>query len=128
MTGGIEHGGGIDAAAAAFGVPRADWLDLSTGINPHPYPVSDAAVAEAHRLPDAGLHSRLVDAAAARYRVADSAFVVPAPGSQAVIQWLPRLVPASRVAVVGPTYGEYAEAFRAITERRVLGKVALRMA
>jgi cobalamin biosynthetic protein CobC len=31
-----DHGGGLDAAAAAFGGAREDWLDLSTGINPVP--------------------------------------------------------------------------------------------
>ena len=29
-----DHGGGIDAAVAAYGGVRANWLDLSTGINP----------------------------------------------------------------------------------------------
>ena len=33
-----DHGGGLDAAIAQFGGTRADWLDLSTGINPVPYP------------------------------------------------------------------------------------------
>ena len=36
-----DHGGGIDAAAAKYGGARADWIDLSTGINPVPYPVPD---------------------------------------------------------------------------------------
>jgi cobalamin biosynthetic protein CobC len=31
-----DHGGGLDAAASAFGGAREDWLDLSTGINPVP--------------------------------------------------------------------------------------------
>ena len=31
-----DHGGGLDAAIAQFGGKRADWLDLSTGINPVP--------------------------------------------------------------------------------------------
>ncbi|MGB0128805.1 MAG: threonine-phosphate decarboxylase, partial [Rhodocyclaceae bacterium] len=33
----IEHGGGLAAAARHYGRPVADWLDLSTGINPHGY-------------------------------------------------------------------------------------------
>ena len=36
---GVDHGGGIDAAAARWGGARGDWLDLSTGINPRPYPL-----------------------------------------------------------------------------------------
>jgi cobalamin biosynthetic protein CobC len=35
------------------------------------------------------------------------------PGSQAAIQWLPRLLPPCRVAVLTPGYGEYAPAWRA---------------
>ncbi|MGB7432288.1 MAG: threonine-phosphate decarboxylase, partial [Ahrensia sp.] len=30
----IQHGGGLDRAMARYGGARADWLDLSTGINP----------------------------------------------------------------------------------------------
>ena len=29
----------LDKAVARFGGKRAQWLDLSTGINPHPYPL-----------------------------------------------------------------------------------------
>ncbi len=47
-----DYGGGIDAAVARWG-GREDWIDLSTGINPVPYPVGaspDAWTA----LPDKG--------------------------------------------------------------------------
>ncbi|MCB2099458.1 MAG: aminotransferase class I/II-fold pyridoxal phosphate-dependent enzyme, partial [Rhodobacterales bacterium] len=38
--------------------------------------------------------------------------LVPAPGTQALIQWLPRLrPPGARVAVVSPTYNEHAAAW-----------------
>ncbi len=43
-----DHGGGIDAARARWGGSRADWLDLSTGINPVAYPLP------AHRRPRHG--------------------------------------------------------------------------
>jgi len=38
--------------------------------------------------------------------------IVAAPGTQALIQWLPRLRGPSRVAVVGPTYAEHARSWR----------------
>ncbi|MGR3467823.1 MAG: threonine-phosphate decarboxylase, partial [Shimia sp.] len=41
MTNARDHGGGIDAAIARYGGTRADWMDLSTGINPWPYLVGD---------------------------------------------------------------------------------------
>jgi len=109
----IQHGGGVDAAAAAFGVPRAEWMDLSTGINPVPYPAGPLDPAVLNRLPDAGLDARLRAAAAAYYGAPGADHVVPAPGSQALIQWLPRLVPRTRVAVVGPTYAEHAACWSA---------------
>ena len=34
-----DHGGGLDKAIAQHGGTRAQWIDLSTGINPAPYPI-----------------------------------------------------------------------------------------
>ncbi len=109
----LYHGGGVDAAAARFGIPADDWLDLSTGINPVPYPLPPLAAALWRRLPDRDQERALRAAAALAYGVADPAHVVPAPGSQALIQWLPRLRRPGRVAVLGPTYAEHAAAWAA---------------
>ncbi|OSP51935.1 hypothetical protein BV911_18850, partial [Pseudoruegeria sp. SK021] len=48
-----DHGGGVDAAATHYGGKACDWLDLSTGINPQPYPVPDLPGACWTALPDA---------------------------------------------------------------------------
>ncbi|MPZ35211.1 MAG: aminotransferase class I/II-fold pyridoxal phosphate-dependent enzyme, partial [Rhodospirillales bacterium] len=48
----------------------------------------------------------LIAAAAVRYRC-EPHQLVAAPGTQALIQILPHLVPRSRVAIVGPTYAEH---------------------
>ncbi|MCP5367098.1 MAG: threonine-phosphate decarboxylase [Hyphomicrobiales bacterium] len=113
-----DHGGGIDAAARAQGIPADRWLDLSTGINPRPYPLPALAPRTWARLPDREMMAGLRAAAARYYGAPDPACVVPAPGSQAVIQWLPRLAPpGARVAVVGPTYNEHAAAWRAAGHR-----------
>lgn len=108
VNGPIEHGGAIDAAAVHYGIPKEHWLDLSTGINPNPYPLPEVAAETWMRLPDQTLDVALRQAAASRFGVADPACVVAAPGTQALIQWLPRLLAPSRVAVLGPTYGEHA--------------------
>src|SRR5512134_3800284 len=92
-----EHGGGLDRAAACYGITRECWIDLSTGINPHGYPVPVLPPDVWQRLPDAALDERLRAAEASRYGVDDARLVVPAPGSQALIQWLPRLESRSRV-------------------------------
>ncbi len=102
------HGGEVDAFAEAYGIPRERWIDLSTGINPVAFPIPELANDYWQRLPDSGLDGWLRDAAAAHYGVADPAHVVPTPGSQAAIQWLPRLVSSTRVAILGPTYHEHA--------------------
>lgn len=105
------HGGDIAAAEARFGRPRDGWLDLSTGINPHAYPIPTIAAPLWHRLPGQEVEQALIEAACRYYGVADPATMVAGPGSQALIQWLPRLIAPTRVAVVGPTYGEHASAW-----------------
>jgi len=127
MNAPIAHGGGITAAAAAFGGRPEDWLDLSTGINPCPVALPEIPARAWHRLPD----RHLVDEArrAARdYYGCGGILPLPVPGTQSVIQLLPRLVTESRgvaatdnrvavtdkrIAVVSPTYGEYTRAFAA---------------
>lgn len=109
----LFHGGALDKAAAMFRIPRESWLDLSTGINPRVYPVPDISPETWHRLPDETAMRRLQEAAAARYGAADPEQIVPTPGTQAAIQWLPRLLPRTTVAVVAPTYAEHAHCWRA---------------
>ena len=40
-----DHGGNLADARARFGGEAAEWLDLSTGINPVAYPVGGLAPA-----------------------------------------------------------------------------------
>jgi cobalamin biosynthetic protein CobC len=102
------HGGDLAAAEARFG--RQDFLDLSTGINPAPYPVGILPPSCWSRLP--GSDGALRRAAAAHYGIGDPACVVSAAGSQALIQLLPWLFPDGEVAVIGPTYGELSSCWR----------------
>ena len=106
------HGGDLAAARKAAPHWRGPWIDLSTGINPWPYPLPPLADEVWHRLPDGDLVEVACAAARAHYGAPNGAAVVPAPGSQAIIQWLPRLRPPGRVAVCGPTYGEHAHCWR----------------
>ncbi len=107
------HGGDLAWASARFGTPEDGWLDLSTGINPVPYPMPDLLDDVWQRLPQVADMRALIEAAAACYRVADTAAIAAANGSQAILQILPRLMPASRVAIVTPSYGEYAPCWQA---------------
>lgn len=113
MTGAaVYHGGDLAAAEARFGRPADGWVDLSTGINPWPYPHKGAGSDEIWtRLPDGGAFARLTDAACGAYGAPDSACVVAAPGTQALIQWLPRLRACGTAAILSPTYAEHAESW-----------------
>lgn len=109
---GVDHGGALDRAVADYGGAREDWLDLSTGINPMPYPVPEIPGAAWQRLPDETAMARCLEAARLYYGVPDGAEIAAAPGTQSIIQWLPSLCPAGPVVIVAPTYGEYAETWR----------------
>jgi len=104
----LEHGGRLLAAAARHGIAAEDWLDLSTGIAPYSYPVPPISSGVWQRLPE---DEDGLGEVASRYYGAQR--VLPLPGSQAAIQLLPRLRPAGVVAVLEPSYAEYAAAWRA---------------
>lgn len=103
----LEHGGRLRAAAQHWGRPLAEWLDLSTGINPHAYPVPALAADCWRRLPEEG--DGLEEAAAAYY---GNEHLLPLPGSQAAIPLLPALFPPAAVACISPLYEEHPEAWR----------------
>lgn len=108
-----DHGGGIDAASARWGGTRADWLDLSTGINPRPYPIPELPADAWTALPDSKAFTALEQAARRFWRIPDTAAVIAAPGASALIARLPAVLPPGQVAIPAPTYNEHARAFRA---------------
>lgn len=103
----LEHGGKLRQAAAQYQIPLADWLDLSTGINPKGWPVPPLPASVWQRLPEAD--DGLEAAAAAYYGNANSLVVA---GSQAAIQWLPALLPRAAVACLAPIYNEHPHAWQ----------------
>lgn len=104
----IVHGGNLTTAREQYGEPAGGWLDLSTGINPHGYPIPPIPPDAWLRLPeDDGLEAQ----AAAHYGVADPRAVLAVAGSQAAIRTLPALLPRGRVGVAHIGYSEYAPAF-----------------
>ncbi len=107
-----DHGGGLDAAIAHYGGERADWLDLSTGINPAAYPVPALPAEAWTALPDETA-ARTLDAAARNFWVVpESAAVLAAPGASSLIASIPHLLPAGRVQIAERTYNEHEAAFR----------------
>ncbi|WP_170344814.1 MULTISPECIES: threonine-phosphate decarboxylase CobD [Ruegeria] len=108
-----DHGGGLDRAIAQYGGQRTDWIDLSTGINPHAYPVSGLTAGDWAELPDHGAFERLSGAARGFWNVPQRAAILPAPGASAIIARLPALTAAGTVQITPPTYNEHAAAFSA---------------
>ncbi|MDP1525483.1 MAG: threonine-phosphate decarboxylase CobD [Rhodocyclaceae bacterium] len=103
----LEHGGRLREAARRWGIPLTEWLDLSTGIAPWPYPVPPMPPDIWQRLPedDDGLEGAARD----YYR---AAHLLALPGSQAAIQALPHLSPPGRVALPAPLYAEHPAAWQ----------------
>jgi cobalamin biosynthetic protein CobC len=106
------HGGAIDVARRLAPDAPKPWIDLSTGINPHAYPLPELAPEVWSRLPDRGALADLEAIAAARYG-ARPKLVVAGPGAQALIQTVARLAPKGVVCALGPTYNGHADAFGA---------------
>ncbi len=88
------------------------WIDLSTGVNPRPYPARPASARARARLPDPEDTAALEAMAAGAFGVAADAVLATA-GVEAAIRLLAGVLPARRVGIVEPTYGGHAQAWRA---------------
>lgn len=102
----LIHGGDLSQAIQRYGRPLARWIDLSTGINPHGWPVPDIPAALWHHLPPAD------DLADTARRMLGFPHVLPVAGTQTAIQALPLLRPPCRVAIPALTYAEHEACWR----------------
>jgi cobalamin biosynthetic protein CobC len=107
-----DHGGGLDAAIARYGGDRTTWIDLSTGINPHAFPVKNLPEACWRALPDRAAEDGLIAAARRFWAVPDAADVLAAPGASVLIANMPMLSRRGKVVIPHPTYNEHAAAFQ----------------
>jgi cobalamin biosynthesis protein CobC len=108
--GAIPHGGDLGAARLLFPDAPQPFVDLSTGINPHAYPLPALAANLFTQLPQAAALRELAAIAAQAYGAPSVAHVVAAPGTQILLTQVAALVPPGRAAVLGPTYAEHARA------------------
>jgi cobalamin biosynthesis protein CobC len=122
-----DHGGGVDAAIKQFGGARADWLDLSTGINPVPYPLPELSQSDWTDLPDAGAMAGLLHAARRFWHVPQTCDIVAAPGASALIARIPYLLKPGKVDIQKRTYNEHAAAFESagwtVSDQRAKARV-----
>lgn len=108
----VDHGGSLGRARALFPFAPEPFVDLSTGINPHSYPVFQLPATALTRLPEAVRLAELTGIAAAAYGARSAAHVVAAPGTQILLPRVAAMVKPGRAAVLGPTYAEHARAAR----------------
>lgn len=99
------HGGGVEAAQRHFG--GSDWLDLSTGINPHPWPGADALAIDWRRLPERHELAELEIAAAACFGL-DPRHVCAVPGTEIGLRLVGGLL-GGAAQFVTPSYRTHGE-------------------
>ena len=112
MTEVLRHGGDLDAMRRMFPNAPEPWVDLSTGINPWPWPMPEITSTLWERLPTQKAFQDLKAAMAGAFG-ADPAHVLPIPGSELAIHLLPTVLSPRRVAVLEPTYGDHARVWQA---------------
>lgn len=110
MTGEFTwHGGRLDAARAWFGKTRESWIDLSTGINPWPWPGAGDSMPDWHALPSIEM-LRQMEEKAARYFGVDPQHICALPGSEIGLRLLTAVLPLPGFHL-GPAYRSHSEIF-----------------
>ncbi|AIT78917.1 threonine-phosphate decarboxylase [Novosphingobium pentaromativorans] len=105
----VRHGGRLLEACRRFGGRPGDWLDLSTGINPSPWPSAAVAATDWSRLPEPDALSELEARAAAHFGV-DPDHCCAIGGSELAIRLVGRLLGMPGRSLQ-PAYGSHEEAF-----------------
>ncbi|MEM6649025.1 MAG: threonine-phosphate decarboxylase CobD [Pseudomonadota bacterium] len=103
----LVHGGALDVMRAAFPDAPEPWIDLSTGINPWPYPDTAISADALTHLPTRTAYETCKCAMASAIG-ASPALLLLAPGSELLIRLLPDVIRPKRVAILSPTYGDHA--------------------
>lgn len=103
IHGGQIHGGDVECVASLYGIKKEHWIDLSTGLNPNPYPVNDIPAHVFSELPY--LKAELIDAAEKYYRAEKP---LALNGTQLAIQSLPSVLPKFDIIVPKLGYQEHA--------------------
>lgn len=103
------HGGRIDAARRAFPDAPADWIDLSTGLNPRPWPIPADLRVDHAALPSLHALAALEQAAAEAFgTTADR--VAALPGVEVGLRLIATIDPPRLWHRLAPAYGSYAAA------------------
>jgi cobalamin biosynthetic protein CobC len=106
----LAHGGELAAARRRFPGAPEPFIDLSTGINPHPYPLPTLPAEIFARLPDRASIRELAAVAAQAYGAPSVDHVAAAPGTQILLPHVAALAAPGRAAILRTTYAEHARA------------------
>jgi cobalamin biosynthetic protein CobC len=106
----LAHGGDIAAARTMFPGAPEPFIDLSTGINPHPWSLPALPPEIFARLPDRADIRRLAAVAAKAYGAPSPDHVVPAPGTQILLPQVAGLVKPGKAVILKTTYAEHERA------------------
>ncbi|WP_456267228.1 aminotransferase class I/II-fold pyridoxal phosphate-dependent enzyme [Kushneria sp. AK178] len=106
------HGGRLSEVSRRYNLERHDWLDLSTGINPWPYPITPIDARACQALPD---HDQGLHDAAVRYYLGNAVdtgarptlTLLNIPGSQWAVEALPHCFVSGSVALPDIGYREH---------------------
>lgn len=104
----LDHGGDLGAARKQFPGAPEPFLDLSTGINPFPYPLAPLPPETSTRLPGPASLAKLLAIAAEAYGAPSPSHVVAASGSQILVAQTAFLLARGRATILAPTYSEHA--------------------
>ena len=107
-----HHGGDLEWAKNHFSKNHSNWLDLSTGINPTAYPFVLNNYFDYNSLPSNTLLQNCKGACLKFFGCRNHNELLIAPGSQILISQLPHIFQNKKVAIISPTYGEHAPAWK----------------
>ncbi|MEM9622384.1 MAG: threonine-phosphate decarboxylase CobD [Pseudomonadota bacterium] len=105
MAAELMHGGALQPIQAQFSAAPQPWIDLSTGVNPWPYPMATTD-GDYTQLPEPGDLQQLREAAASAFAVAPQRLLA-GPGSELLMRLLPAVVSAHHVGLARVGYGDY---------------------
>ncbi|MEM9751585.1 MAG: threonine-phosphate decarboxylase CobD [Pseudomonadota bacterium] len=107
----LVHGGAIDAMRRAFPDAQEPWIDLSTGVNPWPYPETAVSPEAFAHLPTRACQEACVTAMEDAIGAPRSSLLL-SPGSELLIRLLPDVIRPRRVAILAPTYGDHSAVWK----------------
>lgn len=121
------HGGALDVVQKRFPDAATPWLDLSTGINPWPYPQRRLSTQALSHLPTQAQYESCRTAMAHAIGTNPESIVL-APGSELLIRLLPTIIPARTIAILAPSYNDHARAWRSAGRTVIESRDPLSMA